>query len=70
MSELSGFVARAFRERHSLPDFEAGIHPVPVTGKVFGEARTPQSLKRKLRRLSVGVMHLWLILDHRQTYSR
>ena len=48
MSELSGFVAKAFRERHSVPEFEAGKHSVPVTGKVFGEAEVSAAVEAAL----------------------
>jgi hypothetical protein len=53
-------------------DFKAGVHPVPVTGKVFGEAElsahTPRSLRKELLKPSVGGMPLWSTLGLRRTF--
>ena len=48
MSDTGEFVAKAFAARHKAVDFQAGVHPVPVTGKVFGEAELSAAVEAGL----------------------
>lgn len=48
MSDTGEFVANAFAARHKAVDFQAGVHPVPVTGKVFGEAELSAAVEAAL----------------------
>ena len=48
MSDTGEFVAKAFAARHKTVDFQAGVHPVPVTGKVFGEAELSAAVEAAL----------------------
>jgi CDP-6-deoxy-D-xylo-4-hexulose-3-dehydrase len=48
MSDTGEFVAKAFAVRHRAVDFHAGVHPVPVTGKVFGETELSAAVEAAL----------------------
>lgn len=47
-AQISRLVSDAFHERHSRNKFVAGVSPIPITGKVFGEEELSAAVEASL----------------------